>query len=192
MKLPTGNLYHFHLLTNSMNDIDLILMYPSKTEEEYLNSFLVIDRGDRDLYMAKCRAIKRDIMETLTESDIRTILEAKRKFEPECRSILVLWNELSYRSRKETSTRKDLYQQKEDIPILQVIESYLTLTRYKRWSLIKCPLPNHADWSPSFMIYEKDNRFKCFGCQAGGSQIDFIMWMEGCDMKTAVNKFLQY
>ena len=35
-----------------------------------------------------------------------------------------------------------------------------------------CPLPDHADRSPSFTIYPKTNSFFCFGCLVGGDGIE--------------------
>lgn len=176
----------------SLSTVDKILIAPSETEEEYLQSFFLTTRDERDFYHAKQRHNRKEVLGTMTDKDIQEILRMKRQYEPECHSIIVLWNELSFRSKWPDPNRKDLNEWKEKISILEVIESYVTLSRYRKGSLIKCPLPDHADWSPSFMIYEKDNRYKCFGCQSWGSQIDFIMSMEGCDLKTAINKFLQY
>lgn len=53
---------------------------------------------------------------------------------------------------------------------------------------IKCPL--HKDDSPSFHVYENNNRFVCFGCGESGSPLDFIQKMESLDFREAV-EFLQ-
>ncbi len=45
--------------------------------------------------------------------------------------------------------------------------------------------PFHNERSPSFYIFP-DNRFKCFGCQLGGTSVDFIMHRDGVDFITAV------
>lgn len=52
-------------------------------------------------------------------------------------------------------------------------------------NLLKCPF--HEDKTPSFKVYEKDNRFYCFGCGASGSPIDFVMRFDNCDFKEAVS-----
>lgn len=47
-------------------------------------------------------------------------------------------------------------------------------------SKIPCPLPGHSkDKTPSFHIYEGENRFKCFGCGKAGSVLDLQMELTG-------------
>lgn len=53
------------------------------------------------------------------------------------------------------------------------------------------PCPLHGEKTPSFHIVEKGAAggfFKCFGCQASGSVIDFLMGLEGLDFTTAVRR----
>lgn len=47
----------------------------------------------------------------------------------------------------------------------------------------KCPF--HTDDSPSFVIYA-NNTFHCFGCNANGDAIDFVMKRDNLDFKQAV------
>ena len=99
------------------------------------------------------------------------------------------------RSRSDSGTRNevDLDAKKAEIPIREFISSYIVLPpRARPGSLIPCPLPKHKDWTASFMIYDKNNRWKCFGCQNGGTHIDFIMHMENCSLSEAVKKFINY
>lgn len=47
--------------------------------------------------------------------------------------------------------------------------------------------PFHEEKTPSFVIYEDQNRFHCFGaCNQGGDAIDFVMRRDNCDMNEAV------
>lgn len=39
-----------------------------------------------------------------------------------------------------------------------------------RWKT-RCPLPGHDDKTPSFVVYERDDRAWCFGCGRGGDVI---------------------
>ncbi|MDR1674672.1 MAG: hypothetical protein LBR54_04400 [Oscillospiraceae bacterium] len=39
----------------------------------------------------------------------------------------------------------------------------------------KALCPFHSEKTPSFTVYKKTNTFKCFGCGAYGSVIDYIM-----------------
>lgn len=38
----------------------------------------------------------------------------------------------------------------------------------------KCPFDDHDDSTASFTIYRISNSYYCFGCNRGGSTIDFI------------------
>jgi len=55
-------------------------------------------------------------------------------------------------------------------------------------TLINCPLPEHEDKTPSMSIYETTNSFNCFGCEKGGSVIDFVALMEDIEPFKAVVK----
>lgn len=51
-----------------------------------------------------------------------------------------------------------------------------------------CPLPTHqGERTPSF-YFDKNNRWKCFGCQERGSVIDLYMKMNGVKFIQAVKK----
>ncbi|MEL6587487.1 MAG: CHC2 zinc finger domain-containing protein, partial [Pseudomonadota bacterium] len=53
------------------------------------------------------------------------------------------------------------------------------------------PCPIHGEATASFHVQEPGGTgglFKCFGCGAGGSVIDFVMAMDGCDFTTAVRR----
>lgn len=66
-------------------------------------------------------------------------------------------------------------------PLEEVIKKYgIQLKRGKAL----CPF--HDEKTPSFSV--KGEMFKCFGCDAGGDVIDFVMMMERCDFKTAINR----
>lgn len=56
-------------------------------------------------------------------------------------------------------------------------------------SYYKCVI--HQENTPSLVVYEKQNSFHCFGCQAGGSVIDLYMAVNSCDFKEAI-KNLNY
>lgn len=57
----------------------------------------------------------------------------------------------------------------------------------------RCPF--HDDRRPSAGIYENkhnEQRWKCFACEAGGSGIDFVMWMERCTALEAARKICEW
>lgn len=53
----------------------------------------------------------------------------------------------------------------------------------KRYKMV-CPF--HKDSAPSLTIYENTNSWYCFGCNKGGSIIDFAMLQNGCSFKEAI------
>jgi len=53
------------------------------------------------------------------------------------------------------------------------------------------PCPLHGEATASFHVVETGGAggwFKCFGCQAGGTVIDFVMALDGLDFTTAVRR----
>jgi len=48
----------------------------------------------------------------------------------------------------------------------------------------RCPFPDHEDKEPSFKLYEND--FFCFGCNRGGTAIDYIMHRDNLDPGEAI------
>ena len=118
----------------------------------------------------------------------------RRQNDPIRKCISKLEYILRSRNNKELWIKEvDLAKKKEEVPIREFIWTYITLPHRSRpGSLFPCPLPTHQDKTSSFMIYDKNNRLKCFGCWKGGTQIDFIMHMENCSLAEAVKKFINY
>lgn len=67
--------------------------------------------------------------------------------------------------------------------IEEIISEYIILKPKGRniWGL--CPF--HNEKTPSFSVNPAKQMFHCFGCNAGGDVIDFIMKYHGIDFKTA-------
>lgn len=68
---------------------------------------------------------------------------------------------------------------KKAISIQDVARKYTELQTFggKAWFSGRCPLPDHADRTPSFYIYPSDTgeeaaRFHCFGCGSSGDVIE--------------------
>lgn len=74
---------------------------------------------------------------------------------------------------------------KSEVDIVDLLEKYDIEYNGK---LINCPLPNHDDNTPSMAIYEVTNSFNCFGCNKGGSVIDFVVEIEDITPFKAVVK----
>ncbi|MCP3669481.1 MAG: DNA primase, partial [Gammaproteobacteria bacterium] len=58
------------------------------------------------------------------------------------------------------------------------------ITRRGKDYVIRCPF--HEDDTPSLIISPKSNLFHCFGCEAAGSVIDWIMKTQGVSFRHAV------
>lgn len=68
--------------------------------------------------------------------------------------------------------------------IQTLIGGYVTLKRAS--ANLKGLCPFHSEKSPSFTVYPASNSFYCFGCGAGGDQVNFIMRMERLDYPDAI------
>ena len=77
-------------------------------------------------------------------------------------------------------------QQARDVPLEELYEGKL----YGRYKERKGLCPFHEERTPSFTIYTKDNHFHCYGCQAHGSAIDFVMLRDNCDFISSVKKLV--
>lgn len=72
------------------------------------------------------------------------------------------------------------------IPIETLYTGVLKTQGYK--AVGKCPF--HEEDTPSFTIYLNQNKFFCYGCQAGTDAIDYIKRRDNCDFITAVKTLL--
>ena len=71
-------------------------------------------------------------------------------------------------------------------PIMELLPVGTQKIKTNDGYMIKCPFPEHSDNTASLSINTNKNLFKCFGCGAGGSNVDSIMNLEGIDAKKAI------
>ncbi len=92
--------------------------------------------------------------------------------------------------RSESQWRKGISADdiKANVSITDFVGQYVWSSRFRPGSLIKCPLPDHADGTPSFLVIENKWLFVCYWCWKKGSVIDFVMEMEWCDFKEALKR----
>lgn len=65
------------------------------------------------------------------------------------------------------------------------MEQIISLYGYKaKHGFMVCPF--HGDKDASLKIYPGSGGWHCFGCNRGGSVVDFVMEHENCDFRTAV------
>ena len=97
---------------------------------------------------------------------------------------------LSQPTRRQGGVTEAEIEQAREYPL----EDMITNKRFKatgRWrSNYHCPLEGHAgEKTPSFYV-DKNNRYKCFGCQERGDAIDFVMQRDGSKFVQAVKSLV--
>ncbi len=73
--------------------------------------------------------------------------------------------------------------------IVNIISQYVALKRKGRNYFGLCPF--HNEKSPSFSVSPDRQIFHCFGCNAGGNVISFLMKIEGIGFKEAVEQLAE-
>jgi DNA primase len=76
---------------------------------------------------------------------------------------------------------------KREIALERLVEARGVPLKRKGADLVgRCPFGTHADSEPSFVVTPAKNLWHCFGCQQGGSVIDWMMKTEGVSFRHAV------
>jgi DNA primase len=75
-------------------------------------------------------------------------------------------------------------QVRERADIVAVVSDVVALRRAGRSWIGLCPF--HEEKTPSFTVSPERGMFHCFGCQAGGDAISFVMRQQGLDFRDAV------
>lgn len=73
---------------------------------------------------------------------------------------------------------------KEQINIVDIINYYVTLT--KSGNNLKACCPFHKENTPSFIVNEQRQFFKCFGCGKSGDVFTFVQEIENVDFSDAI------
>jgi len=96
---------------------------------------------------------------------------------------LLLKNIKPPKPSKDKITDNDIYQAKQ-VPLETLIPDTIRAGSKR----LKCCCPLHEEKTPSFVIYEEKNTYYCFGCQAHGDSIEFVMKTENLNFIEAVKK----
>jgi len=72
------------------------------------------------------------------------------------------------------------------IDIVDVVGDYVNLAKAGLNYRARCPF--HNEKTPSFYVNQEKQIFHCFGCNAGGNAITFVMRIEGINYPEAVKK----
>ena len=70
---------------------------------------------------------------------------------------------------------------RDSVPMAEILQLYGYKTRH---GFMVCPF--HCDHDASLKVYPDTGGWHCFGCERGGSVIDFVMEHENCNFRTAV------
>ena len=70
---------------------------------------------------------------------------------------------------------------RDTVPMAEILDIYGYQTKH---GFMCCPF--HGEKEPSLKVYPDTGGWHCFGCERGGSVIDFVMEHEGCNFRTAV------
>lgn len=81
-------------------------------------------------------------------------------------------------------SRETVQSVKERADIVQVVGERVALTRTGADFKGLCPF--HSEKTPSFIVSPSRRMYKCFGCDAGGSVVDFVMAYERLSFPEAV------
>ena len=73
---------------------------------------------------------------------------------------------------------------KQKLDIVDVVNSYVSLKKSGRNYKAVCPF--HSEKTPSFMVSQELQIYKCFGCGAAGDMFNFVEAIEGVDFPRAM------
>ncbi|MFA5917407.1 MAG: DNA primase [Candidatus Gracilibacteria bacterium] len=72
------------------------------------------------------------------------------------------------------------------IDIVDLVGKYARLKKVGANYKSLCPFPGHSEKTPSFVVSPSKQIAYCFGCHKGGGPIKFVMDIENCEFKEAV------
>jgi DNA primase len=89
--------------------------------------------------------------------------------------------------RLQPTTDNEVEQLKQRITIEDLISRYVTLRRRGQSYVAQCPF--HQDRNPSLVVYPQSETFYCFGCEAHGDALSFLMRIENLSFPEALKVF---
>ncbi|GEM_PF-960473 len=168
-----------------LNDSDGIFMLKSMILQKS-NRYNEIQKKRREFFKSDVYPdVQGEIRSYFLEKVFDMLLEGKEIFEIErdlsnmCYTLLKAQNKVP----KQTEWTKNYEHATERVRIGDVVSHFVDNRGFQR--NIGCPF--HEDKNASMKVYEKSNRFVCFGCGASGNPINFVMQYKNCDFKEAVN-----
>ncbi len=74
------------------------------------------------------------------------------------------------------------------VPIQNIVDAELR----RSGNVLKCLCPLHHEKTPSFCVYESQNRFHCFGCGRDGDTIELVRLLHNLGFVEAVRHLLSH
>ena len=75
---------------------------------------------------------------------------------------------------------------KDQYPLAEVVGRHVVLKRRGHQLIGLCPF--HDERTPSFTVYPQDQRYHCYGCAAHGDIFDFLLALDGLDIRAAAEQ----
>ncbi len=75
---------------------------------------------------------------------------------------------------------------KDQYPLAETVGRHVVLKRRGHQLIGLCPF--HDERTPSFTVYPQDQRYHCYGCAAHGDIFDFLLALEGLDIRAAAEQ----
>ncbi len=135
-----------------------------------------------------------DLPEEVGEGgDVTDFLVRLGRSEEDFRRLLALAQPLPTQAAPEQASRsvppnkfrQEIEELKRDVRIENVASRYLELRPSRARYIARCPF--HEDQHPSFTVYPESQSFYCFGCEAYGDVITFLMRIEHLTFPEAMN-----
>lgn len=94
------------------------------------------------------------------------------------------WRGLLNQLRNQNQLKfRDQMKRAKDVPIESLMARYGL--EINRAGFVHCPI-HEGDSGASLKIYTNSNTWHCYGCGAGSSTIDFVMYMQKVGFKEAI------
>lgn len=71
-------------------------------------------------------------------------------------------------------------------------DSGFIFSKSSNWANTNCPMPKHADSSPSFGVNIENNFYNCFGCGCKGDIIQLVQLVEGLSFVESIQKISNF
>lgn len=99
-------------------------------------------------------------------------------------------------NKRKFNNKRPFIPQKDDVDDIEMVKQIpmkalldilgIALNTYGTLNKSICPLPGHEEKEESFVVYEKTNTYKCFGCGAFGDNISLVRSLYNLSFKDAI------